>query len=123
MRPAGAQDLRDRMQARDGQGLGALLADDQVVEWPVGGERIVGGANFVGGGDRGAPLTRGAGAAGCQGRAAEGWRRSQPDQAEVIMASMSWRAFQFSSTAARSAEAMTRAGSPGRRGETVGRRS
>ena len=48
MRPAGAQDLRDRMQARDGEGLGALLADDQVVEWPVGGERIAGRANFVG---------------------------------------------------------------------------
>ncbi|WP_432264009.1 hypothetical protein [Streptomyces griseoflavus] len=30
------------MQARDGEGLGALLADDLVVEWPVSGERIVG---------------------------------------------------------------------------------
>ncbi|QKW00816.1 nuclear transport factor 2 family protein [Streptomyces sp. NA02536] len=36
------------MQARDGEGLGALLADDLVVEWPVGGERIAGRANFVG---------------------------------------------------------------------------
>ncbi|MFE1257365.1 nuclear transport factor 2 family protein [Streptomyces fungicidicus] len=36
------------MQARDWEGLGALLADDQVVEWPVGGEWIAGRANFVG---------------------------------------------------------------------------
>ncbi|MGJ3559868.1 helix-turn-helix domain-containing protein [Streptomyces sp. INA 01156] len=45
-----------------------------------------------------------------------GWRRSQPCQAEVIMSSTVWRAFQPSSVAARSAEATTLAGSPGRRG-------
>ncbi|MFC9058218.1 nuclear transport factor 2 family protein [Streptomyces sp. NPDC057074] len=37
-----------RMQARDWVGLGALLADDLVVEWPVSAERIVGRADFVG---------------------------------------------------------------------------
>ncbi|WP_399885743.1 nuclear transport factor 2 family protein [Streptomyces sp. BBFR51] len=36
-----------RMQARDWAGLGALLADDLVVEWPVSAERIVGRADFV----------------------------------------------------------------------------
>ncbi|MFF8775657.1 nuclear transport factor 2 family protein [Streptomyces sp. NPDC015140] len=36
-----------RMQARDWVGLGALLADDLVVEWPVSAERIVGRADFV----------------------------------------------------------------------------
>lgn len=30
------------MQAQDWVGLGELLADDLVVEWPVSGERIVG---------------------------------------------------------------------------------
>ncbi|GEC06315.1 hypothetical protein SSP24_39700 [Streptomyces spinoverrucosus] len=37
----------DRMQARDWAGLGGLLVDDLVVEWPVSGERIVGRGNFV----------------------------------------------------------------------------
>ncbi|MFA3872106.1 nuclear transport factor 2 family protein [Streptomyces sp. MMCC 100] len=37
-----------RMQARDWEGLGALLADDLVVEWPVSAERIEGRADFVG---------------------------------------------------------------------------
>ncbi|MFD8428378.1 MULTISPECIES: nuclear transport factor 2 family protein [Streptomyces] len=36
-----------RMQARDWAGLGALLADDLVVEWPVSAELIEGRANFV----------------------------------------------------------------------------
>jgi ketosteroid isomerase-like protein len=36
------------MQARDWPGLGELLAEDIVVEWPVSGERIVGRANFLG---------------------------------------------------------------------------
>ena len=35
------------MQARDWGGLGELLADDLVVEWPVSGERIVGRRNYV----------------------------------------------------------------------------
>ncbi|MEW2445968.1 nuclear transport factor 2 family protein [Streptomyces parvulus] len=42
------QEFWARMQARDWAGLGALLADDLVVEWPVSGERIVGRADFVG---------------------------------------------------------------------------
>lgn len=41
------QELWDRMQARDWPGLGELLADDLVVEWPVSGERIVGRDNYV----------------------------------------------------------------------------
>lgn len=36
-----------RMQARDWTGLGALLADDLVVEWPVSAELIEGRADFV----------------------------------------------------------------------------
>lgn len=36
-----------RMEARDWEGLGELLAEDLVVEWPVSGERIEGPANFV----------------------------------------------------------------------------
>ncbi|WP_308401175.1 nuclear transport factor 2 family protein [Streptomyces sp. AC512_CC834] len=36
-----------RMQARDWKGLGALLAEDLVVEWPASAERIVGRADFV----------------------------------------------------------------------------
>jgi ketosteroid isomerase-like protein len=39
--------LWDRIQARDWDGVAALLADDAVVEWPVSGERIVGRENFV----------------------------------------------------------------------------
>ena len=41
------QALWDRMQARDWAGLGALLPDDLVVEWPVSGELIVGRENYV----------------------------------------------------------------------------
>ncbi|MFI7427926.1 nuclear transport factor 2 family protein [Micromonospora sp. NPDC049836] len=41
------QQLWDRMQARDWPGLGELLADDLVVEWPVSAERIVGRENYV----------------------------------------------------------------------------
>ncbi|MCZ9348898.1 nuclear transport factor 2 family protein [Streptomyces mutabilis] len=41
------QEFWDRMQARDWAGLGALLAEDVVVEWPVSAERIVGRENFV----------------------------------------------------------------------------
>jgi ketosteroid isomerase-like protein len=41
------QELWERMQARDWAGLGELLADDLVVEWPVSGERIVGRENYV----------------------------------------------------------------------------
>ncbi|MDX3529363.1 nuclear transport factor 2 family protein [Streptomyces sp. ID05-39B] len=33
------------MRARDWKGLGELLAEDVVVEWPVSGERIEGGGN------------------------------------------------------------------------------
>ncbi|MFF0304792.1 nuclear transport factor 2 family protein [Streptomyces sp. NPDC004562] len=39
--------LWDRMQARDWAGVGALLADDVTVEWPVSGERIRGRENYV----------------------------------------------------------------------------
>jgi ketosteroid isomerase-like protein len=35
------------MQARDWKGLGELLAEDLVVEWPVSRERIEGRGNFV----------------------------------------------------------------------------
>ena len=48
--------------------------------------------------------------------AASGCSRSQPSHADAIMSCTSSRAFQPSSAAARSAEATTRAGSPGRRG-------
>jgi ketosteroid isomerase-like protein len=48
MKPAEiVRELWDRIQARDWAGVGELLADDLVVEWPVSGERIVGRANFV----------------------------------------------------------------------------
>ncbi|MGH4028074.1 nuclear transport factor 2 family protein [Actinomycetota bacterium Odt1-20B] len=40
--------LWHRTQDRDWDGVGALLADDVVVEWPASGERIVGRANYVG---------------------------------------------------------------------------
>ncbi|MFI1469193.1 nuclear transport factor 2 family protein [Streptomyces wuyuanensis] len=40
-------ELWDRMQARDWAGVGELLSDDVVVEWPVSGERIVGRDNYV----------------------------------------------------------------------------
>ncbi|AXO33765.1 nuclear transport factor 2 family protein [Micromonospora chalcea] len=39
--------LWDRMQARDWAGVGELLADDVVVEWPASAERIVGRENYV----------------------------------------------------------------------------
>lgn len=39
--------LWDRMQARDWTGVGELLADDVVVEWPASAERIVGRDNYV----------------------------------------------------------------------------
>ncbi|SBT53302.1 nuclear transport factor 2 family protein [Micromonospora auratinigra] len=39
--------LWDRMQARDWAGVGGLLADDVVVEWPASAERIVGRDNYV----------------------------------------------------------------------------
>jgi ketosteroid isomerase-like protein len=42
-----AQELWDRVQARDWVGLGELLADDLVVDWPVSRERIVGRENYV----------------------------------------------------------------------------
>lgn len=35
------------MQARDWAGVGALLADDVTVDWPVSGERIRGRENYV----------------------------------------------------------------------------
>ncbi|ONK11651.1 nuclear transport factor 2 family protein [Streptomyces sp. MP131-18] len=41
------QELWARMQARDWAGVGELLAEDVVVEWPVSGERIVGRDNVV----------------------------------------------------------------------------
>lgn len=41
------QSLWDRTQARDWVGVGELLADDVVVEWPASGERIVGRENYV----------------------------------------------------------------------------
>ena len=39
--------LWTRMEARDWAGVGALLAEDAVVEWPVSAERIVGRENYV----------------------------------------------------------------------------
>ncbi len=41
------ESLWDRMQARDWAGVGELLAEDAVVEWPASGERIVGRDNYV----------------------------------------------------------------------------
>ena len=41
------QTFWDRIQARDWPGLGELLAEDLVVEWPISAERIVGRTNFV----------------------------------------------------------------------------
>lgn len=40
-------ELWKRMQERDWAGVGALLAEDAVVEWPVSGERIAGRENYV----------------------------------------------------------------------------
>ncbi|MFD9438127.1 nuclear transport factor 2 family protein [Streptomyces sp. NPDC060006] len=42
-----AEALWNRVQARDWTGVGELLADDVVVEWPISGERIVGRENYV----------------------------------------------------------------------------
>lgn len=39
--------LWQRIEARDWPGVGALVAEDVVVEWPITAERIVGRANFV----------------------------------------------------------------------------
>ncbi|MFE3764121.1 nuclear transport factor 2 family protein [Streptomyces sp. NPDC059104] len=39
--------LWERIEARDWDGVAALIAEDAVIEWPVSGERIVGRANFV----------------------------------------------------------------------------
>ena len=36
-----------RMEARDWGGVGDVLADEIVVEWPVSGERIVGRENYL----------------------------------------------------------------------------
>ncbi|MFD3451153.1 nuclear transport factor 2 family protein [Streptomyces sp. NPDC058691] len=41
------EELWARIEARDWTGVGELIAEDAVVEWPVSGERIVGRANFV----------------------------------------------------------------------------
>lgn len=41
------QALWERMQERDWAEVGALLAEDAVVEWPVSRERIVGRENYV----------------------------------------------------------------------------
>jgi ketosteroid isomerase-like protein len=40
-------ELWRRIQARDWHGVGALLAEDVVVDWPETGERIRGRDNFV----------------------------------------------------------------------------
>jgi ketosteroid isomerase-like protein len=39
--------LWDRIGARDWAGVGDLVAEDAVIEWPVSRERIVGSENFV----------------------------------------------------------------------------
>jgi ketosteroid isomerase-like protein len=39
--------LWDRIEARDWAGVGELVAEDAVVEWPVTAERIVGRTRFV----------------------------------------------------------------------------
>jgi len=39
--------LWNRIQARDWAGVGELIAEDAVVDWPVTAERIVGRDNFV----------------------------------------------------------------------------
>ncbi|CAM5523880.1 hypothetical protein SAVIM338S_03992 [Streptomyces avidinii] len=39
--------LWERIEARDWDGVAALIAEDAVIEWPVSGERIVGRANFL----------------------------------------------------------------------------
>ncbi len=42
-----AQELWIRTQARDWAGVGALIAEDAIIEWPVSNERICGRANYV----------------------------------------------------------------------------
>ncbi|MEU2451647.1 nuclear transport factor 2 family protein [Streptomyces sp. NPDC012765] len=39
--------LWERIEARDWDGVAALIAEDAVIEWPVSSERIVGRANFI----------------------------------------------------------------------------
>jgi ketosteroid isomerase-like protein len=39
--------LWTRTQARDWAGVGELVAEDAIIEWPVSAERIVGRANYV----------------------------------------------------------------------------
>lgn len=41
------KELWTRTQARDWAGVGELIADDAVIQWPVSAERIVGRANYV----------------------------------------------------------------------------
>lgn len=41
------ESLWRRIEERDWAAVGALIAEDAVVEWPVTGERIVGRANFL----------------------------------------------------------------------------
>ncbi|NED94376.1 nuclear transport factor 2 family protein [Phytoactinopolyspora alkaliphila] len=39
--------LWERIEERDWAGVGDLVAEDAVIEWPASGERIVGRTNFV----------------------------------------------------------------------------
>jgi ketosteroid isomerase-like protein len=41
------EELWSRTQARDWAGVGELVAEDAVVEWPVSAERMVGRENYV----------------------------------------------------------------------------
>jgi len=41
------RELWARIQARDWSGVGELIADDAIVDWPVSAERIVGRDNYV----------------------------------------------------------------------------
>lgn len=41
------EELWARIQARNWAGVGALVADDAVIEWPVTAERIIGRLNYV----------------------------------------------------------------------------
>jgi ketosteroid isomerase-like protein len=41
------RELWTRTQARDWAGIGELVADDAVIEWPVSCERIVGRSNYI----------------------------------------------------------------------------
>ena len=42
------RELWTRTQARDWTGVGELIAEDAIVDWPVSAERIVGRNNYVG---------------------------------------------------------------------------